>query len=132
MPLSAFLAGSVELRGGAPLTLNAGCRTDLWGDVCLGAANILVDVHYLSFRKNSFSQVRAWHLLEHCRNSGRALQELKHVARIVHARFPCNSGPMPYNVLNRLFSLNAVLFIRASIHPYPADLRRGVPDPGTV
>jgi hypothetical protein len=89
---------------GPPLSgrlLNLGCGKDPWGDVRVdmnrkGEANLIADLQHLPFVDNSFSSVRAWHVLEHCRNVRKATSEAKRVGGIVNARFPYKYDRIPW------------------------------------
>ena len=81
--------------------LNIGCGNDPWGDVRVdpfreGSANVIADAHYLPFRDNSFSDVRCWHVLEHCRDPRKAATEAKRVGGTVNARFPYKYDRIPW------------------------------------
>ncbi len=90
--------------------LNLGCGRDLWGDVRVdtnskGTANVVADVECLPFVDKSFSLVRCWHVLEHCKDPQKALNEARRVGLRVNAKFPYRYDRVPW-VLSWLSTLN--------------------------
>jgi ubiquinone/menaquinone biosynthesis C-methylase UbiE len=71
-----------------------------------GTANVIADAHYLPFVDNSFSVVRCWHVLEHCRDPRKAASEAKRVGGVVNAKFPYRYDRVPW-VLSYLSSFHS-------------------------
>ena len=88
-------------------TINVGCGSDSWGDVKLdcarapkeyyltnnqSSANIIADARHLPFIDKCFSELRAFHVLEHIKDWEKALKEWCRVANKVKIRVPTNSN----------------------------------------
>jgi len=88
-------------------TINIGCGSDGWGDVKLdytrapkeyylvnnkSSANLLADAQHLPFIDKCFSELRAYHVLEHIRDWEAAIKEWCRIAKRVKIRVPTDSN----------------------------------------
>ncbi len=84
-------------------TLNIGCGKDRWGDGRLDISktygkrqntpNLLADAQNLPFQNEAFSEVHAYHILEHLPNCTEGLTEAARVCkRIIILKFPIDDG----------------------------------------
>lgn len=88
------------------MTINIGCGSDTWGDIRLdyakkpkeyyltgeSSANLIADAQHLPFMDKCFSELRAFHVLEHIRNWKKALKEWCRVSVKVRIKVPTNSN----------------------------------------
>lgn len=88
------------------LTINIGCGSNPWGDIRVDrtrnpkeyyldgkpSANFIADAEHLPFVDKCFSELRAFHVLEHVRDWKTALKEWCRVSGKITIRFPTNSN----------------------------------------
>lgn len=87
------------------MRLNVGCGSDTWGEVRLdvtrtprsfyapkgSSANLIADAQHLPFRNKSFTELRAFEVLEHTTDPRLALSEFRRVSEKITLTVPVDS-----------------------------------------